>query len=992
MGGGSSFAQIATGDYYIQNVESGMYLNHGSSWGTHVTVDGAGCVITVGGTEGAYTLHHAGIASNKYQTEDGWSDNVTPGKFAFEDAGDGAYYIKCSNNGKYYKWAGGEGQWGDECVVDEKGESGAFQWKFVPKDTREAFTAGNDVTYKIKNPDFAAYAIDWGKACTNQWAGDGVTNWANADQVGYGYTGQFAEKWVAAPAGLANISHRQTITDLPAGKYSLSVTANAELQGTGAGSGAYVYAGTEQTELGMWSTKSVDFKSTGADVEIGVKTVSTTANWISFDKFRLTCIEPAVSVIATATESPVTAEADKWYAVQIPAKSTFTVTTTNGATINYTQDANAIGSEVSASAANDDEVEFEYGTLYIKASAASEVTIAAKSYVYALGTATLTAADGKYVQNNTFSVTFPSEGSTDPEASVALVAGAKATVNGNEVALTSTEHGFTFSLGELTAGTAYSIDIPAGVYGYAGKEMNENIQLTVNTPCVFDGIYYVKSADGRYISRGNNYNTRAIADNYGVAVRTVTNADNITTFQFIDNNLYLFDANNKTVYTDNATKPKNWLVIPTFGGYNIINMNDNGSLYDYLTIASTPDTGYKYCNIVCSSTSYTVFTFEATTDHPAQMAAKKDAQAAAVAADFGQDGITTKAGLDELAAILPASEVEVDAKAAGAELYQNQGDITQTLTDIPNGLYKVSIKAFQRVTFNSNDIVAGKYYGPTTTLYANDQEVQLCSVYEQATPSANAWSGGSPADWQYDGNYYPNNIQSSKAAMEAGNYTNEIYVNVTDGTLKFGIFKGNKCGNGDWLYYKDFAVTYYGETTRTTAIDKYGTICLPYAFNAEGATLYSASINGTTVELTTVDTPVAGVPYIYQATTDAQTFSYASGAIVAEPIAAEPLVGVFTATPAPVGSYVMQTLNDEQKFYIVAEGKQPTVGANKAYLQVSSGAKAFSIGFGDDNATAVDAVNALINGNAEIYSIGGVKLQKLQKGINIVNGVPVMVK
>lgn len=198
------------------------------------------------------------------------------------------------------------------------------------------------------------------------------------------------------------------------------------------------------------------------------------------------------------------------------------------------------------------------------------------------------------------------------------------------------------------------------------------------------------------------------------------------------------------------------------------------------------------------------------------------------------------------------------------------------------------------------------------------------------------------------------------------------------------------CISGIELYSTDVPAS----IERATATEKYGTICTPYAATATGATVYSAAINGNEVELTEVGTNlVAGTPYIYQATADAQTFSYASGAIVTEPLANGPLTGVFTATQVPVGSYVMQTLNDAQKFYIVAEGKQPTLSANRAYLTVSNseaGVKAFSIGTTEE--TAIKAIDALMSGDAKIYDMNGREQKSLQKGVNIVNGVKVLVK
>lgn len=104
------------------------------------------------------------------------------------------------------------------------------------------------------------------------------------------------------------------------------------------------------------------------------------------------------------------------------------------------------------------------------------------------------------------------------------------------------------------------------------------------------------------------------------------------------------------------------------------------------------------------------------------------------------------------------------------------------------------------------------------------------------------------------------------------------------------------------------------------------------------------------------------------------------------------LTGVYAETAAPVGSYVLQNQNDVVGFYKVAEGKQPTVGANRAYLNVASSARALYF----DGATAIKAIEALTSGEAEIYNAAGARQNGLQKGVNIIKqggkSIKVMVK
>lgn len=97
------------------------------------------------------------------------------------------------------------------------------------------------------------------------------------------------------------------------------------------------------------------------------------------------------------------------------------------------------------------------------------------------------------------------------------------------------------------------------------------------------------------------------------------------------------------------------------------------------------------------------------------------------------------------------------------------------------------------------------------------------------------------------------------------------------------------------------------------------------------------------------------------------------------------LTGVYTATPAPVDSYVLQTQDDATAFYKVAEGKQPNVPANRCYITTTSDVKSLSIGIEigeDDTPLAIQGVNAAAAGT--IYNAAGVKTGKLQKGMNII--------
>lgn len=108
---------------------------------------------------------------------------------------------------------------------------------------------------------------------------------------------RFMESWIAAPELLKDGKMYQILKNLPAGKYVLGATVMTTYQGTPAHevTGVELYAtGGSVTTSAPCNTPSnkpqeftLTFVSTGGDMELGLRTVSTTANWICADDFTL---------------------------------------------------------------------------------------------------------------------------------------------------------------------------------------------------------------------------------------------------------------------------------------------------------------------------------------------------------------------------------------------------------------------------------------------------------------------------------------------------------------------------------------------------------------------------------------------------------------------------------------------------------------------------------------------------------------------------------
>ena len=194
-------------------------------------------------------------------------------------------------------------------------------------------------------------------------------------------------------------------------------------------------------------------------------------------------------------------------------------------------------------------------------------------------------------------------------------------------------------------------------------------------------------------------------------------------------------------------------------------------------------------------------------------------------------------------------------------------------------------------------------------------------------------------------------------------------------------------------------------TIPCTQSGKLGTICLPYNATVEGATLYSVSGVDSkempkTLYLDEVGTALtAGVAYIYESTAAADIVCTLTSSDKVAAATDGALVGTYAATTAVADTYVLSA----GKWLKVVAGDEPTIGANKAYLnlenvtETSAGVKAMSfvdeltIGIGLTPMDEVGSSKFNVQ-SSKIYNLAGQRMNKLQKGVNIVNGKKVLVK
>ena len=154
------------------------------------------------------------------------------------------------------------------------------------------------------------------------------------------------------------------------------------------------------------------------------------------------------------------------------------------------------------------------------------------------------------------------------------------------------------------------------------------------------------------------------------------------------------------------------------------------------------------------------------------------------------------------------------------EVYQGTFDIYQDITNIPDGVYELSVLAFQRVAENGVASVAhdNGTEDITAYIYANDLETPFTSPYTYGMKEP---SGGKPGDYKYNLNgedvYIPNSMQGMAAATTENPeaYTVTVPMLVEGGTLRIGVREKRRPSNinnswGDWAIWDNFRLKYVG--------------------------------------------------------------------------------------------------------------------------------------------------------------------------------------
>lgn len=653
----------------------------------------------------------------------------------------------------------------------------------------------------------------------------------------------------------------QTISSsMPAGKYELSAIVGSDGATiyliTGDNSAEYAYTETTDGAVGIKLAKEFLLSSDATNYKIGVVGgANGTAGehkayvedgywWYKSDNFQLKYYGNGIDVYAEAKNLGVefTTVANQWYAIPVAMDGEYIFTVGDGSTITYTQNGTQpISSATGNSATSGTAYTLKAGYVYVKAASATTIKLSAHTKTYNVGSATTATP---YIQaGQTVTVTYADAKTNDEAATFAHLTG-NITLNGTAVDVNVTGRSFTFTLpANATTSTTYTLSIPAGAFGYEGHETCDAQTITFTTPAVFDGTYFIKATDetygGKYISRGADSNTEAALDPWGLPVTITTDANNVSTIYFVDNNKPLVLNANNIAYTDgklsNANHKYTYTIAATADGCTLYNIDKAKYLAAGVRngneVATASDEPYSWAIVTPAN-------------HTAEMTALKDNQAAAAAKTAGQ----TAATVAELKAIVEAwkgnTTENLTLADSGKEFYSDEGNqgiavgtYSKTVTISKAGLYKFSMPAYTRAS-GVNETYAN-HLTETEALVAyiffGDYKTQIRSLYSESGKDAAADNYVQPTGATQ---WWPNRTGAGDTEFAAGKYANEIWMYLEAGEYTYGITNASKGLCESWTYFNAPTLTSYSENLYPTFAELYAK-CAPWTTGGAYETEYA---------------------------------------------------------------------------------------------------------------------------------------------------------
>ncbi len=872
-------AKLAAGDYYILNTATGRLLNGGNSWGSQASALRYGQLITlsvVDANAGTYYIDsHISNSDEKHfvNVDNGsaFMDGLaTP--LTIAECGNGSYTIANADGG--YLTASN-----DNTIVTYLSKSELSEWRFL---TREELIEEAEKNATEENPvDVTSLILDSGFGRNNTY----VDRWNDSPAKGGENTDFCAEKYRVA------FDSFQTIENVPNGLYELSLQGFYREDEGSQGPAKYYMNETEKDLMkieadaksekveGSWSTQRGDvyvpntmtdssncfiagaYKNDAITVlvkdhtlKIGVKTTDS-HNWVIWDNFTLKLKEAMTDDELAAY--PVKLKIDQIGEVSLNPACKEKIDAARAAYDALTEAQKACVTNYATLEA----AEAEYAKLLAEGGQEALDRAAAKvviDKITAIGTVELTeeckakideartAYNGltesqkalvtNYNTLETAEAEYKSLKDAADQAAAAAVT-AKITAIG-EVAFT-TESRLAIK-GARTAYDALTDDQKALVTQAQLKVLTDAeakyAQLAEAGTNLADGDYYIVNAStGKYLNAGNSYQTQASIKSYGQLMTLAGNEIDNTSYtidtHYLKDNKHYLGANG---YLDAQETPIK-IEKCASGNFSIANADDK-----FLT---APTDGES-----------TVVTFAAEKSEASEwLILTRDQLIKKLTKDIAEGNpadvtsLILNPNFDRYNQYSDqwSGGIKIEGAAGNycAEVYGKVFDAMQTLENVPNGVYELSLQGFYR---KEQDSAAPAIY------YINGTEAELKTI------EADGRSEKVEGSWstQRGDVFVPNSMTDSSNCFSEGAYTNDfITVTVTDHTLKIGV---KTTDANSWVIWDNFILRLKEVTEEVT--------------DAEVAASVVAKINaiGTVALTDECDAKIKAARAAYDDLTDAQ--------------------------------------------------------------------------------------------------------------------------
>ncbi len=141
------------------------------------------------------------------------------------------------------------------------------------------------------------------------------------------------------------------------------------------------------------------------------------------------------------------------------------------------------------------------------------------------------------------------------------------------------------------------------------------------------------------------------------------------------------------------------------------------------------------------------------------------------------------------------------------EKWQDNFDLFQRISGVPNGIYRLEVPAFYRTEGNDAAYANRETAEVLTYIYLNNEYSPVANEMNGAVSDPDIFSN----KWQTpDNTYVPNDMSNASLAFSRGMYMNSMYGVVSDGNIKLGIRNTTGTMGDRWSIWGTFRLYYEG--------------------------------------------------------------------------------------------------------------------------------------------------------------------------------------